>query len=278
MSKKIVVGLDPSDYTKTALQIAIRRAKELGSLLVGVTVVNTEDIKDSVGGAPVGAIHYAEKAVEKNITLAQKRAQELINNFEKLCKENNIKYLSFIKDGNPAEEIIEEAKTSDLIIIGIKTHFHLEHPDVEGDTLKDLLKETVAPVMAVTEKPNLPTKLLIAYDGSTQAAKAMREYIHISHMLPFAKKAYLLNVTDNIEEGTNLLKKAQSYLELYGIDVERIIKSGDPADVIYQTAKELGDVLIIMGAYGHSGLKELFFGSTAEKIIEDGSFPIFVYH
>ena len=278
MSKKIVIGLDPSEYTKTALQIAVRRAKELGSVLVGVTVVNTEDIKDSVGGAPVGAIHYAEKAIEKNLTLAQKRAQDIIKNFEDICKKNNIKYMSFIKDGDPAEEIIEEAKTADLIIIGIKTHFHLEHPDVEGDTLKDLLKETVAPIIAVTEKPTLPTKLLIAYDGSTQAAKAMREYIHISHMLPFAKKAYLLNVTDNIEEGTKLLKKAESYLELYGLDVEKIIKSGDPADVIYKTAKELGDVLIIMGAYGHGGLKEFFFGSTAEKIIKDGSFPIFVYH
>ncbi len=278
MSKKIVIGLDPSDYTKTALDIAIRRAKELGSVLVGVTVVNTEDIKDSVGGAPVGAIHYAEKAVEKNLTLAQKRAQDLIANFEKICDKNNVKYESFIKDGDPAEEIIEEARTADLIIIGIKTHFRLEHPDVEGETLEKLLKESVAPVMAVTEKPTLPTKLLIAYDGSTQSAKAMREYIHISHMLPFAKKAYLLNVTDNIEEGMELLKKAESYLELYGLDVEKIIKSGDPADVIFETAKELGNVLIIMGAYGHSKLKDIFFGSTAEKIIKDGSFPIFVYH
>ncbi len=278
MSKKIVIGLDPSDYTKTALNIAIRRARELGSVLVGVTVVNTEDIKDSVGGAPVGAIHYAEKAVEKNLTLAQKRAQDLIANFEKVCSENNVKYESFIKDGDPAKEIIEEARTADLIIIGIKTHFRLEHPDVEGETLEKLLKESVAPVMAVTEKPNLPTKLLIAYDGSTQAAKAMREYVHISHMLPFAKKAYLLNVTDNIEEGMKLLKKAESYLRLYGLDVEKVIKSGDPADVIFNTAKELGDALIIMGAYGHSSLKDIFFGSTAEKIIKDGSFPIFVYH
>jgi len=278
MSKKIVIGLDPSEHTKTALQIAVRRAKELGSVLVGVTVVNTEDIKESVGGAPAGAIHYAEKAVEKNITLAQKRAQELIANFEKVCEENNIKYESFIKEGDPAGEIIEEARTADLIIIGIKTHFHLEHPDVEGDTLKDLLKESVAPVMAVTEKPSLPTKLLIAYDGSTQSAKAMREYVHISHMLPFAQEAYLLNVTDNIEEGMNLLKKAESYLQLYGLKTEKIIKSGEPAEVIFNTAKELGDALIIMGAYGHSGLKELFFGSTAEKIIKDGSFPIFVYH
>jgi len=278
MSKKIVIGLDPSDYTKTALNIAIRRARELGSVLVGVTVVNTEDIKDSVGGAPVGAIHYAEKAVEKNLTLAQKRAQDLIANFEKVCSENNVKYESFIKDGDPAKEIIEEARTADLIIIGIKTHFRLEHPDVEGETLEKLLKESVAPVMAVTEKPTLPTKLLIAYDGSTQSAKAMREYVHISHMLPFAKKTYLLNVTDNIEEGMKLLKKAESYLRLYGLDVEKVIKSGDPADVIFNTAKELGDALIIMGAYGHSKLKDIFFGSTAEKILKNGSFPIFVYH
>ncbi len=278
MSKRIVIGLEKSDYTKTALKIAIRRAKALGSVLVGVAVVDVEDIKDSVGGAPVGAIHYAEKAIEKNLTLAEEHAVELIKEFESLCKQNGVKFESYIKTGNPAEEIIEEGLTADLIIVGIRTHFHLEHPEVVGDTLKDLLKSSVCPIMAVTDKGELPDTVLIAYDGSIQASKAIREYVHISLNLPFAKKAILLNVNDDIESGMTALKKVEDYLKLYSIETEKIVKSGNPAKVIHETAKSIGNPLVLIGAYGHTGLTELFFGSTAKDIIEDGNFPIFVYH
>ncbi len=278
MSKRIVIGLEKSNYTQVALKIAVRRAKQLGSVLVGVAVVDVEDIKDSVGGAPAGAIHFAEKAIEKNLTLAEERAQELIRDFESLCKQNGISYESYIKVGNPAEEIIEEGLTADLIIVGIKTHFHLEHPEVVGDTLKELLKASVCPVMAVTEEEKLPDTVLIAYDGSVQASNAIREYVHISMNLPFAKKAVLLNVNDNIEEGMEALKKVEDYLKLYSIETTKLVKSGKPAKVIHEVAKEIGNPLVLIGAYGHSGLTELFFGSTAKEIIEDGNFPIFVYH
>jgi universal stress protein E len=46
------------------------------------------------------------------------------------------------------------------------------------------------------------------------------------------------------------------------------VTTGDPATVIPQLARQLGTQLVVMGAVSRSGLKRLFIGNTAERIID----------
>ena len=45
---------------------------------------------------------------------------------------------------------------------------------------------------------------------------------------------------------------------------EILIKNGDPAEIIVQTAKEQKCDLIVMGTHGHSGITDVLIGSTAK--------------
>ncbi len=278
MSKRIVVPLDPSEYTRSAIEIAVRRAKVYEATLVGVAVLDIDAIEDTVGGAPAGAIYYAEKEREKKIQEAQKVIAEIKENFIKRCEKEEIKYEVLEKTGEAPKEIMEEAKEADLIVVGIRTHFNLAKPNKPGETIKELLHNAVTPVLAVTDKSILPERVIVAYDGSEQSAKAMKAYAYISSKLPFANSITLLNVDEDIEKGQKILKKAKLYLEAHNFSVKTVVRAGKPSKVIYELAKELYPSLVVMGAYGRSGLSELFFGSTAREILEDGSLPLFVYH
>ena len=175
--------------------------------------------------------------------------------------------------------IVELGKTSDIIIIGLKTFFHFETTPEAGETLRELLEVNVCPILAVPKtKMKLNGNILMATDGSVKAAKAMRVFTHISKSNSSIKKIFVLNVNDEIEESEKILKSNKNYLQTHGFKVETFTRVGKPADEIIKFAKEKDASTIVMGAYGNSDLSALLFGRTSLKVIENGETPVFFYH
>lgn len=53
-----------------------------------------------------------------------------------------------------------------------------------------------------------------------------------------------------------------------------LIKSGDPRDVINETAKELGADLIVMTTHGRRGVSRVLLGSVAESVMRTAPCPV----
>jgi nucleotide-binding universal stress UspA family protein len=58
--------------------------------------------------------------------------------------------------------------------------------------------------------------------------------------------------------------------------VEYRVAVGKPATEILHLARELGVDLIVMSSHGRSGMRKLFFGSTAERVLRETSVPVLV--
>ncbi len=57
---------------------------------------------------------------------------------------------------------------------------------------------------------------------------------------------------------------------------ETLIKTGAPAEIIVQTAKEQNCDLIVMGTHGHGTFADVFVGSTAKWVIRQSPIPVLV--
>ena len=57
---------------------------------------------------------------------------------------------------------------------------------------------------------------------------------------------------------------------------EVLIKSGLPADVIVQTAKERDCDLIVIGTRGQGILADVLIGNTAKRVIKESAIPVLV--
>jgi len=57
---------------------------------------------------------------------------------------------------------------------------------------------------------------------------------------------------------------------------EIIIKKGDTAEIIVQTAKEQNCDLIVMGTHGHSAIADALIGSTAKWVVRQSPIPVLV--
>jgi nucleotide-binding universal stress UspA family protein len=278
MSKRIVVGLDGSPFARSALDLAIRRSKVYCGTIIGVAVIDRPSIEQLAAGAQPGAFQMSEHTVSSMLNDAKRHAEELIAQFRMTCDLEKVAHEDIIYTGSPCDGLLDEGKTADLIITGLRTFFHYPTREGPGDTLEQLLKIPVCPVLAVPEKSELPQNVVIAYDGSRGAARALQAYAHVTPDIPEIFPVTLLCVASDYDKNKFHLEKAARFLRAHGIEARMMLRTGKPADAIKQVIQELHPALLILGRPLRRGITEMLFGSTARSIIKDGTIPVFVYH
>ncbi|GJM25653.1 MAG: universal stress protein UspA [Phycisphaerae bacterium] len=280
MSRRIVVGLDGSEYSDSAIRVACAAAEAFDGVLVGVAVVDQPGIEASSRGGGIGSSHYAKAVREQRLTSAEVRTDNLLDEFEATCKSANVRYELAHHHGVPFQAIVDESRYADLIVVGIRTNFHPETRDEHGDTLRRLMQSGVCPVLAVPKDAGLPKRAVIAYDGSIHSARAMREFVQLGSVRPDHGNLILLHVGESSKSEDHVqLTRAHKYIAGYDFDVELVRRDGHPDEVIEQVAEEHAPCMVVIGAYGRKGIiQNLFFGSTADRLIKNERFPLFVYH
>jgi nucleotide-binding universal stress UspA family protein len=85
-------------------------------------------------------------------------------------------------------------------------------------------------------------------------------------------------VNENVEkEAQKLLEKAAAKAKEENINFETILRwEKNPHTAIIKEAKKRGVDLIIVGSHGKTGLKKLFLGSVAQKVIGYARCPVMV--
>ncbi len=81
-----------------------------------------------------------------------------------------------------------------------------------------------------------------------------------------------------IEEEKPILRKLKEDCEKKGVKVKTILTHGEPKNSIFETIKEEGNDLIIMGTHGKTGLTRLVLGSMAESVLRKSDVPVLLYH
>ena len=135
-------------------------------------------------------------------------------------------------------------------------------------------------------------KILVAYDGSEYSWKALEYACNLSKSLKGVVRAiYVVEISrfhillsgvmitrdSLLEIGAKLLEEArQKIKEKHGIDIEIAIRVGHPVEEIIKEAKHWNADLIVIGARGAGGFRELILGSIAEALIRHSSIPILI--
>lgn len=79
-----------------------------------------------------------------------------------------------------------------------------------------------------------------------------------------------------VREAEEYLQGLQGRLRAKGFDVDTHVRYGDDAEEILDHAAQKDIGLIAMSTQGHSGIKDFFFKSVAEKVLRDTPKPIFL--
>ena len=147
MIKKILVPSDGSKTSQKAVKYAVGLAKQTGSSIILLSVIDKSSfIPQSIPST----------ATQKNITepledYLKEASQAHLEESSQSCTKNGVQAKTVIRSGHPVEEIIKEAKKSnvDLIIVGSHGRSALKAALLGSVTFGVIHKDTKIPVLVV---------------------------------------------------------------------------------------------------------------------------------
>ncbi len=147
-------------------------------------------------------------------------------------------------------------------------------PDRAG-IADDLIAASAGPVLflpAGDRGPATFATVAIGWDGSRPAARALKD------ALPFLRAAgKVLLITLGDATGTGL-EAARDRLAAHGVAVE-VLNEADAGgrssgEALLAIAGQNGADLLVMGAYGHTRLREMLLGSATRHVLRQATIPI----
>ena len=272
---KILLGLDGSPYAQAAIEYACQLALAHNASITGVAIIDLPGIKSSSGPVPIGGAHYDVQLEDQQLKETEEKAKAILDNFAHICEDRQIKAVLHADTGRPFSEIVEESKFHDFIVMGKRTFFEYTANETYG-TLEQILKNGLAPVLAVPDSVRQIEKVLVAYDNSAPASKAVHMFLLLG--IWNACDITLLTVNSDAEAGQTLLGNLAEFFESYGIKPNLVTQDGHPDDVIKSYIAENDIDMLVMGAYGRKSVREFFVGSVTQHLIQETTIPLFLYH
>ncbi len=276
LPKKILVATDGSEYSSVALQTACSLAEKISASIGLLYVVNIRQlegplISDLSGAVGAGPFLNFQKQVRD---ILYEKGETVLANYLELCRRRGIQAETQLAEGVVSKIICQAAKAYDLICLGR----HGEHAAFRGlmmgSTVEEVVRGSVRPVLVSAGEPRDLNWFLVPYDGSRTASAALVLAVEMASGMNAALA--VLNVSGDPVGGERCLEEARKFIEPRDLNVEYIHRAGDPVYSIVETA-EKGFDLVIMGAYGHSRLRELFLGSTTAGVLNKVRIPLMLY-
>lgn len=253
------------------LEFALDLARATGG---HISCVQITPLEYFVGTDPFGGM-YAVKEVLAN--LREQETAERARIEARLASEGvSWDWLQF--DGNVAQTLISQARLADVVILSQPARG--DDPVAEPiPVVPDVALHSRAPVFSIPAqvKPlDVAGPAMVAWNGSYEAAHALRFAVPL---LKLASDVHLVEITQETRDFPSTA--AASYLARHGLEPEiRTVAPGDKGvgATLARTADEIGASYLVMGAYGHSRLREMILGGVTRDLLGDARIPLFMSH
>lgn len=177
------------------------------------------------------------------------------------------------RHGTLADSLIEMEEEIRVLLMGVRGEDHQDDQNHIGSQLETVIRNMHRPVLIVNSQFEAPPqRIMLAYDGSESAKKAL-EMVATSPLYQ-GIICHVVHVTKSEQDDDALLTEANQRLQSAGITTETASLQGDvePTLMDYRTQHNID--MTVMGAFGHSRLRELLFGSTTIKMLCHSRVPL----
>jgi nucleotide-binding universal stress UspA family protein len=176
--------------------------------------------------------------------------------------------------GNPYDKLISVWRYNDLTVAGLRGLFEYGVVHEPDDILKRLISKGVRPILAVAREFRSVRRVLIAYDGSMEAAKALKRFVQMALWPDITMK--IVCVDKPVDEANRLLIDAVQYCKVHGHVAEQERLEGSPRDTLLDHAASWEADLIVMGSSSRARLLQHLLGDTTLHAIRHAEIPLFL--
>jgi len=277
---KVLACIDGSIYSQSVCDLAGWAAARLNQTVELLHVLGRREVSTipvDISGTLVAYSQdiLAELAAmdEQRASLSQRRGRILLEEGKaRLAEAGAVTVETHLYNGDLVETVGEFESDTSVIVIGKRgeaadfAKLHL------GSNLERVARATKKPVLVAARAFRPIQRFLIAFDGGPSVTKAV-DMIAAGQLLR-GLEGHLLMAGNPDDEAKNRLAAAEAKLRDAGWDITARILPGEPEAVIAAEVERTPIDLLVMGAYGHSRIRNLIIGSTTTAMVRSCLIPV----
>ncbi|AWL11196.1 Universal stress protein [Saliniradius amylolyticus] len=277
---KVLAGIDGSSISASVTDYAAWISQRVGvplKLLHNIEHRDTPAVADLSGSIGLGS---REMLLEELTEMESRRSKIMMEQgkamltaaTERAQSQGVTEIEQCQRHGGLAETLVELEEQIRVLVLGIRGEEHDEQSGKLGHQLETVIRALHRPVLVANCDFVAPQRLLLAYDGSEAADKAL-EMLATS---PLYKgiHCHVAHVCKDDKQADALLNKASERLKQAGLEVTTARLNGLPEEELLNYQQQQDIHLIVMGSFGHSRLRELLLGSFTLKMLMKAKIPL----
>ncbi len=274
--KNILVHIDDSKACAERVSAAIALAKRQDALITGIALALESTISTYIGIDIPSSLTIEQQGFVRNA------AKNAVAKFEAAAKEAGVEYVSrtiTCSASKAPARLAFFSRHADLTFLG-----QPDPKDRDGAFLESLmdgvLQHSGRPVYTVPyigRPDNKVRKAVIAWDGGKKVVRAVNDAIPLLQDRAEVTVLVINPKERGKEFGGKQGENIAAHLQRHGINATvdyQIAPELSTDTVILNYLADAGADLLVMGAYGHSRLRERTFGGVTESILHQMTAPV----
>lgn len=276
--KEILVYVDGQSNWLPTAELAALVAARSGAHLVGLEVIHVPELADADVRRGFGT-----ELLERRRSDLQEDARRLGEEFSRWADGTGLHAEWRVGDGEPVKVLSVHARYADAVVLGPParhTLLSLEAPHFAAS----VVLAAGRPVL-FAPGPGKPATLgahvVIGWNASRESTRAVTDALPLVGGASRVSVVLVRPKTGARSHGPLPGADVAHYLARHGTSVEVVTIDGDHHDVglaLLDQVSRLGADLLVMGAYGHSRLRELVLGGATETVLQRATVPVLMSH
>ncbi len=276
MYQNILLGTDGSPAADVAAEHAVGLAKRLGSRLTAIYVTDVRilegpllsDLSGALGAQPYSALLPQIEQIQRE------KAEAILNSISSRCSAQGVGCETVHATGGLVRTMLQYEAAADLVVLGQRGEHAPWSEGMLGSSVERVVRASFKPCLVTADQFRRIDSLLLAYDGSAESNKALRAGIELASALNLAVTLITVCADDKEQLSFKTLEQARQQAADRKLTVRAELKRGNPEAEILKLAEAVRADLIVMGAYGHTRIRELVLGSTTSHVLRKATVPV----
>ncbi|HET7313038.1 universal stress protein [Salinisphaera sp.] len=279
--RSVVACIDGSAYAAAACDAAIWAASKLDSPLTFVNVISRRKhaaATDYSGQIGLGTReHLLTELAEldgRRARLARERGRDFLDSAARRAIDaGRPEPVSCQRNGELVDALHHMGDGIRLLALG-KRGESAGGDDHLGSNLERVIRGVACPILLTNQSFAPPERVLIAFDGS-QTGKRVIERAVATPLLTEVE-VHLVYVGQPNDKRRRQIDAAAETLRAAGARLTPAIVDGDVEPALHAYQREHDLDLMVMGAYGHTRIRELLLGSTTTDMVRRADVPLLI--
>lgn len=279
---KIITCIDGSAYSDDVCHAGVWAANKLHKAILFLHAIekkNTAAVEDLSGAIGLGARSSLLKEMaaldEQRSKLALQLGKEMLDHAYQLASQNGCKQVEKTqRHSDVVEAICDLESDARLVVIGRSGEGHEQNFKALGSHIEQIIRQVHTPVLIANKNFTAPKSFMLAYDGRETADKAVKRVIEggLLHNMV----CHLVTVKNSQSGLMDKFKHTETMLIDSGFEVKSSFLEGNIFNALMDYKTKHAVEMLVMGAFSHSKLAQVFLGSNTLKMIENTHLPLVI--